>query len=622
MIRQLRPLFQAPSLFLSLVLALALLVGAAQPPAETEVAEERYLADVTALAAPEMEGRGADTEGIERATRYLEAAFEEMGVEPAGEQGYRQSFEVTTGASMGDGNRLEVSHLRGSDSYQPGEDYTPINFSTSGEVSAPVVFAGYGITAEDKNYDDYAGVDVEDKIVVVLRYEPDSFDDRPEDERDGPRQYTRHAGLINKAINARNHGAKAVLLVNGKSPDGGSDKLIKFGSISGPRDAGILMAQVKNDVVEKWLRRSGKSLRLLQRDINLSGEPQSFELSDNLTLDLAVDVDRETATVSNIVGYIPGETDEYVIVGAHYDHLGFGDESSLSPDKVGQAHLGADDNASGTAGLLEIARREKARDGKLRRGLLLIAFAGEEIGLLGSAHWAAEPTRPLEDAAAMINMDMIGRIDKDKVYVGGVATAEMFEPMMDEIDDDYSFEVAYSGSGYSASDHTSFTAKGVPVLFFFSGLHGDYHKPSDTADKINEEAAVELLGMVERIETRLREGEERPQFVKGAPEDPHGGHGGPISSSGGGYGPYFGSIPDFAEVPNGVRFADIRPGSPAGEAGLEAGDILTEFDGKAIQNLYDFTYALREAKVGQTVTVKVLRGEEVMAFPVTLGERP
>lgn len=619
--RHLHSILNTPSFFLSLILAVALVVGAAQPPATTEAAAERYLEDVKVLAAPEMQGRGAGTEGIEKAARYIEAAFEEIGVQPAGEDGYRQSFEVTTGASMGDDNRLTVRHVEGEESYEPGEDYTPINFSASGGASGQVVFAGYGITAEEKGYDDYAGIDVEDKIVLILRYEPESFNENEDEE--GPRRYTRHAGLINKAINAKNHGAKAVLLMNGERPDGGADRLIKFGSISGPRDAGILMAQVKNDVAEKWLRRSGKSLRLLQRDINLSDEPQSFALSENLELSLEIEVERETATVSNIVGYLPGETDEYVIVGAHYDHLGFGDESSLAPDRIGEAHLGADDNASGTAGLIELARREAAREDKPKRGLLLIAFAGEEIGLLGSAHWAANPTRPLEDAAAMVNMDMIGRIDKGKVYVGGLATAEMFEPLLDEIDNDYSFEVAYSGSGYSASDHTSFTAKGVPVLFFFSGLHGDYHKPSDTADKVNEEAAVELLGMVDRVATELRAGDERPQFVKAAPADPHGGHGGPIpSGGGGGYGPYFGSIPDFAEVPNGVRFADIRPGSPAGDAGIEAGDILTEFDGKPIENLYDFTYALRETQVGQTVTVKVLRGEEERSFEVTLAERP
>jgi len=622
--RHARSVLFAPPITVALLLALAL--AAAPPLPSTESAVERYLEDVETLAAPEMEGRGAGTEGIEKAARYLEAAYEEIGLEPAGEEGYRQPFEVTVGASLGDDNSLSVRHLRGVSKYEPGEDYTPINFSASGEASGEVVFAGYGITAEEKGYDDYAEVDVEGKIALILRYEPDFFDEREENaegEKEGPRRYTRHAGLINKAINARNHGAQAVLLVNGDRPDGGSDRLIKFGSVSGPRDAGILMAQVKNAVAERWLRRSGKSLKLLQRDINLSEEPQSFALSDNLTLSLEIEVERETATVSNIVGYLPGETDEYVIVGAHYDHLGYGDESSLAPDQVGEAHLGADDNASGTAGLLELARRENQREGTLRRGLLVIAFAGEEIGLLGSGHWAANPTRPLEDAVAMINMDMIGRIDKGKVYAGGVATAEMFEPLLDEIDDGYSFEVSYSGSGYSASDHTSFTAKGVPVLFFFSGLHGDYHKPSDTADKINAEAAVELLGMVDRVATELREGDERPEFVKAGPADPHGGHGGPISSGGGGgYGPWFGSIPDFAEVPSGVRFADIRPGAPAGEADLRAGDILVEYDGKPIQNLYDFTYALRESKVGQTVTVKVLRGEEEILAPVTLAERP
>ena len=253
-----------------------------------------------------------------------------------------------------------------------------------------------------------------------------------------------------------------------------------------------------------------------------------------------------------------------------------------------------------------------------------MAFAGEEIGLLGSQYWTEHPTKPLEDAVAMLNMDMIGRVDNSKVYVGGAGTAEVFQQMLDEAAKDAQFEVAASKSGYGASDHTSFTTKGIPVLFFFSGLHADYHKPSDTWDKINASAAVEVLDIVDEVADELRGIEERPEFIREAAMasgDPHSGAP-PGSGGGGGYGPYFGSIPDFAEVPNGVRFADIRPDSPAAKGGLLPGDIMTSFDGKPIQNLYDFTYALRDGRVGQTVAVKVLRGGEELTLSVTLGERP
>ena len=594
---------------LSIALSAAAILAAAGSPAT-------YLEHVKILASDSMKGRGAGSPELERAAGYIAGELAPLGVQPAGDDGFFQAFTVTTGAEMGPDNALRVENNAGEQTIPVGEGWRPINFSRSGEVSGPVVFAGYGISASELSYDDYFHFDVKDKIVVVLRYEPPSFGENDEPKR---RQYTHHANLISKAINARNRGAKAVILVNGNRPDGDDDELIKFGAISGPDDSGILMAQVQNKVVEGWFRRSGKSLSLLQRDINSSKSPQSFALSENFKLTLSIDIERKHAEVRNVIGYLPGTTEEYVVVGAHYDHLGLGDESSLAPDKIGQVHHGADDNASGTAGMLEIARRFAEDPSQYRRGLLLMAFAGEEIGLLGSSHWVEEPTKPLDKAVAMLNMDMIGRINKGKAYVGGVGTSGGFKDLVDRLAKGRGFSLDVTNSGYSASDHTSFTGKRVPVLFFFSGLHGDYHKPSDTWDKINAEGAMEVVDLVGDIAAELRGDGERPLFTKAEP-DPHSGAP-PSSSGGGGYGPYFGSIPDFAEVPNGVRFADIRPDSPADKGGLKAGDIMTGFDGKAIQNLYDFTYALRDAKVGQTVVVTYLRDGQAGETKVTLEQR-
>jgi len=591
---------------------LALLFAVCLPGGETN--PQGYLEHVKTLAAPEMRGRGAGTPELEKAAEYIAKKLREYGVEPAGEDGYFQSFTVTTGAVLGDENRLAATNRRGTQELKGDTDYRPVNFSASGAVEGDVVFAGYGITAEEYEYDDFAEIDADGKIVLLMRYEPARFS-----EQSGGRN-THHSHLISKAINARNHGAKAVLLVNPSSTKG--DELIKFGSVAGPDNAGIPMVQVKRPVAERWLRRSGKSLRLLERDIAAKDAPASFEFGSAFRIELAVDVERRQAQQRNVVGYIPGKTDEYVVVGAHYDHLGLGDQSSLAPDLIGQVHHGADDNASGVAGLLEIARIAAAADEKLERGLLMIAFAGEEIGLLGSAYWAENPTRPVENAAAMLNMDMIGRVSKDKVYIGGVGTAEPLRQVVQRAIEGSGFEPDYSQSGYSASDHTSFTAKQVPVLFFFSGLHGDYHKPSDTWDKIDAEEASALVDVVAKIALDLRDDTEELAFVKSAPAaaGPHGGDGG-SSSGGGGYGPYFGSIPDFAEVPNGVRFADVRPESPAAKAGLKGGDVMTSFDGKPIANLYDFTYALRDSRVGQTVVVEYERDGAKASTKVTLEQR-
>ncbi len=248
---------------------------------------------------------------------------------------------------------------------------------------------------------------------------------------------------------------------------------------------------------------------------------------------------------------------------------------------------------------------------------MFLTFAGEELGLLGSEWYVNHPILPLENAVAMINMDMIGRIREGKVFLSGTGTGSTFAKLMEEVKPPAELHVDLAEkAGYGSSDHTSFTTKGVPVLFFFSGLHGDYHKPSDTADKIDYVEAAKLLNYIADLITHL-ENDPRPQFIRVAEPSP-----GPVGSGGGsGYGPAFGSIPDFNEPPKGVRFADVRDGTPAANAGLKPGDILIEFDGKDIANLYDFTYALRAHKPGDLVLVKVIRGTTTIEAKVLLTER-
>src|SRR5205823_5446400 len=330
--------------------------------------------------------------------------------------------------------------------------------------------------------------------------------------------------------------------------------------------------------------------------------------------------ERIVKTVHNVVGYLPGETSEYIVIGAHYDHLGLGEQFSMAPSMAGTIHPGADDNASGTAGVIELARRLGAEP-KPKRGILFLTFAGEELGLLGSSYYVNHPSLPLDKAVAMINMQMIGRVREGKVYIGGLGTGTTLRAMVDQVVPKYKLNVDFSDTtGYGSSDHTSFTTKQVPVLFFFSGLHSDYHKPSDTWDKIDAPGTVNVLKLVADVTKRLQDAPDRPQFVRVEP--PASAHGASASgSTGSGYGPYFGSIPDFGDVPKGVKFADVREGSPAAKAGLRGGDILVEFDSKPIQNLYDFTYALRSKKPGDEVLVKVLRGNGTITATVRLTKR-
>jgi len=577
---------------------------------------ERYLSHIKYLASPEMRGRESGSPELEKAAQYIAAQFRADGLKPPDGKSYLQAFEVTTSAKSGKNNRFDLSVGGETQSLQVNKDFIPFSFSSRGKASGSVVFAGYGITAPEYNYDDYAGMDVKGKFVLVLAHEPQEFDEKSV--FDG-KIYTDHSQYYSKAANARRHGAAGVILINDRiNHKTSADELEAFGSAAGPTDAGILFVQVREEVVAPWFKAAGKDLMDLERGIDTDVKPRSFALK-GVEVRENVDVERVVKTVHNVLGYLPGETDEYIIVGAHYDHLGLGGVFSLAPSLKGTVHPGADDNASGTAGVIELARHFSALP-KPKRGILFMTYAGEELGLLGSGFYANHPELPLDKAITMINMDMIGRVREGKLFIGGAGTGTTLRRDLDAITPRFPLHVDYSdSSGYGSSDHTSFTVKQVPVLFFFSGLHSDYHKPSDTWDKIDAPDAVEVLQLVADIMDRLDNQTDRPQFVRVEEKDNP--HAGVLGGSGGGYGPYFGSIPDFAEPPRGVRFADVTPNSPAGKAGLKAGDILVRFGTDPVQNLYDFSYALKSHKAGDAVEVEVLRGDKTVTVKVELTER-
>ena len=334
-----------------------------------------------------------------------------------------------------------------------------------------------------------------------------------------------------------------------------------------------------------------------------------------------MDVSRIRKEVRNVAGLLPGRdgplADEVVILGAHYDHLGLGGQNSQSAQLIGQIHNGADDNASGTAGVLELAAALAKDSGPRRRSYLFIAFAGEELGLHGSTYWTQHPTVPAEKVVAMINLDMIGRSRGNQVFVNWVGTSPGFQSLVTDSAAAVGIDARTSQSGPSGSDHMAFYAKNLPVLFFFSGLHSDYHRPSDDWDKINAPGAVKILDLVYRVAISLSNGDRRPQFTKVETAAPAS----QATGGGAGYGPYFGSIPDMTDEVKGVRFADIRPDSPAARAGLKRGDILVRFAEGEIANLEDFTFMLRKHKPGDVVEVTVLRDNHPFTVEVKLEVR-
>jgi hypothetical protein len=450
-------------------------------------------------------------------------------------------------------------------------------------------------------------------VAVVLRHEPQEGD--PKSLFDGT-NFTRHASFVNKAINAKQHGARGIIFITDLNHT--DEEVGPATRTSETDDLGIAAVHAKRESIISLLKSAGKDIALLQKKIDVDLKPESFELP-TVRVHMATDIIRTRKTVRNVAAGIMGTDqnlrNEWVIVGAHYDHLGLGDRNSLAPSQIGQIHHGADDNASGTSGVLELARLAAKNKGEWKRSILFLSFAGEELGLLGSSHFVNHPSVPLQNVMAMINMDMIGRLNNDRLFVGGVGTSPGFKATLEEFNKTTHLQLDYSDSGYGASDHMSFNAKKIPVLFFFSGLHTDYHKPSDTYEKINSNGAMKVLGLVYMMMDNLSSETQRLQYTE--VQEPKPG----TAGSGGGYGPYFGSVPDFRDDLNGVLFADVKNNSPAAKAGLKQGDLLVEFDGKKIQNLYDFTYALGAKKVGDTVTVVVKRNGENIKVSVTLEAR-
>ncbi len=599
---------------LTLCVVLAVAAGLWAAEQQTAIAPDKIKAHVEFLASQQMKGRGTGTPELDKAAKYIADQFKHDGLEPLGGKSYFQKFRVTVGAELGKQNLATLVRGAEKSQWKVETDWQPLNFSDSGEASTALAFMGFGISAPEYEYDDYLHMDVSGKAVIVLRQEPQKDNEKSKFEG---REPTQHSQIVNKAINARNHGAKIMVLVNDQPGPSEEDFLMKFGSLTGPENAGILLVQATRDVVDKWLAPSGKNLAQLQKEIDDKLTPQSFYLPD-AKLDLRVDVRRISAETQNVGAVLRGRdeklAEEAVIIGAHYDHLGLGEKNSMAPSQAGKVHAGADDNASGTSVMLEIARALSERKRDLRRSVVFLAFSGEELGLLGSAYYTKNPAWPLEKTAAMLNLDMVGRPRDSKLYVGGIGTSPAFKELIEQANKT-GLQLSYQQSGYGSSDHTSFYVKNIPVLFFFSGLHADYHKPSDTPDKIQYADAARVGDLAMRAAQTLASQDARPQFVRVQEAQPAAGGGGA------GYGAYFGSIPDMGEDVVGVRFADVRDGSPAAKAGLKAGDVLVEFAGKEIKNLYDFTFALRAHKPGEEVSVTVVRAKEKMAVTVKLEQR-
>ena len=608
------------------------------PPQETAgaIVRERLQAAVIWLAAPEREGRGPGTPGIDAAADWVAAEFADIpGLEipPPGATGVAapfQPFALTLDAKLGPAadNVIELVGPPAADGaarvipLELGTDVTPLAAGGSGEFDLPLAFAGYGITAPKLHYDDYAPLATatdggKGHALVILRQEPQKND--PHSVFDG-NQASEHAALARKVANASEHEAGAVVFVDEAAADDTLMDFARAGTGSDRRTMPVLhLRRAIADEVVRSLATPGPDLAQIQQRIDESLEPASGPLP-GWRIRGRIAIERTETEGRNVIAVLPGrgqdaadgrpaiDPRETVVLGAHYDHLGYGGSGSAAPG-VEAIHHGADDNASGTALLLEVAR-QLAASGPRPRRILFIAFSGEERGLLGSGHYTANPLVPLDDTVAMVNLDMVGRLVDDKVIVHGTGTGTGFDGLVDRLTALHGFQVAKEPGGFGPSDHASFYAKKIPVLHLFTGSHADYHRPSDTADKINYDGMVRIAGLVAEIVGDLADADERPGYVEVAST---------MFARGGGDRPYFGSIPDFGTPGGGYAISGVAKDSPAATGGLQGGDLIVRLGGSAITGLEDFDSALRKHKGGDRVPVVVLRDGAEVTLEIVLG---
>jgi aminopeptidase YwaD len=573
------------------------------------ISDTEFFQHVKYLASDELTGRLAGGPGAEKAAEYIARQFEQNGLTTkAGQHSYHQVFSFVSGMELGPKNQLTVTAGTDQSALALHKDFLPTAFSLSGDFEAEAVFGGYGISAASLNYDDYEGLDAKDHFVFVLRYGPEGNNQHS--------QFNRYHALRYKALTAREKGAKGIVFIDDQE-DFSKSTLSKLRYDADFSDSGIPALAVSLPVARDLFRKAELDLDALQKEIAASKKPRSTKLR-GLRLSFHSELRKVTKSTANVVGVLEGNDprlkEEAIVIGAHYDHLGLGDLGSLSEGRGKEIHNGADDNASGTAGLLELARVLAARRSELKRTLAFVAFSAEEAGLLGSKYYVANPAVPLDKTVAMINMDMIGRMKGNRVILGGSGSSPLWKELLTRQNQHSQLELKFDDDGFGPSDHASFYSKDVPVLFFFTGVHQDYHRPSDDYDKINQAGAQKVVELVYETVLNISQQETRPLFTK-AKESPG-------SRGRSEFRVYLGTIPDYGEEVEGVKLSGVREGSPAAKAGLRSGDVIVECGGKQIKNVYDYTYILGERKAGELLEIVVLRDNERVKLQATLEQRP
>jgi len=590
---------------------------------EAAAGEHRLAATTLYLSSDKLEGRGLGTKGIDVAADYLADQFRQLnryGVKTELWDGAPfQKFKVAVDADLGPNNYMALVGPPKGKNGKPrkielvlGRDYTPLAISGNGKFDLPLAFAGYGITARKAKYDDFAEVDVVGKAAIMLRHQPR---DEVDDKESAPIKETAHTAFRRKVSKACEHDAAAVIFCSDQAEvrrRGKDDTLLSFhvaGTTFTHPDVAVI--NCRRALIDNMLHDLDEpALGEIEDEIDRTLKPASRELK-GWRIQGETDVRHVPCEVKNVAAVLPGEgplANEVVVLGAHYDHLGYGSRSTL-PSKRGAIYHGADDNASGVAVVLEVARTLAKWPRKLHRTVVFILFTGEEWGFWGSSHYVNNPIVPMSETAAMINLDMVGRLREDALTVNSVGTGTGFSGLLDQANRLYGFHLTKVAGASGRSDQASFYAKRIPNIHFFTGKHPDYHRPTDTFSGVNISGMWRISKYVLDVTVALADAPQRPDFVA----VPLQRRVGEISQ------PFFGCIPDFTREEAGYPIGAVIAGSPAERCGLRGGDVIVKFGKYHIGIWDDFDDALQQYAAADRVKIKVRRMNSAMTFEATLA---
>jgi aminopeptidase YwaD len=576
-----------------LVFTIAIFLTNCKHPSNPDITKEELKEHISYLASDSLKGRKPGTPGGRLAAEYIRDFFKESGMDLPAEEGM-QYFDVVTNIELGENNALSFNDYNAA----PQEEFVPFSFSSNGELESEVAFVGYGfdISTDSLKWNDYENIDIEGKWVMILRGDPEL--DKTES------VFAEYSDERAKALTAKDKGAAGILFVSGPAVSE-NDELVSLFFDKSLSGSGIPLINIKRSLANEIIKSSGNTIEGLSQNIDSLRQIISF--NTNVSLKASTDLHQTKVKTQNVIGIIesddPEYKDEYIVIGAHYDHLGMGGPGSGSrkPDTIA-VHNGADDNASGVAGIMEIARNLAAIKADLKRSVVVIAFAAEEMGLLGSKYFIDNSVVDLSKVMAMVNLDMIGRLKPDTraVLISGTGTSIEAEAILDELQKGTDLDLNYSPEGYGASDHSSFYGKDIPVFFISTGAHGDYHTPEDDIEFIDFDGALASAIFVDSLMYKLINFDSTLTFQMAGPKSkPRHGRGFKVT---------LGIMPDFTSTDNtglGVDF--VRPDGPAAAGGMKKGDRIIAIEGKEVTNIYDYMNRLKKLKEGQLATVDIIR---------------